>query len=827
MKCKKPTILISDDSRMNRELLISMLEDQYEIVETENGAQAVEFLREDASRFSAFLLDIQMPVMDGFDVLAYMNKYGWIEEIPVVIISSEDSSAYMERAYNLGAVDYIPRPFDETVVRRRIHNTILLYSKQRRLTGIVMEQLREKRRGDQLMISILAHIVEFRNGESGLHVMHVHVITQMLLQQLLIKTNQYPLTQKKINLISTASALHDIGKLSIPDAILNKPGRYTAEEFEIMKGHAIAGSEMLRDLPFQSEPLLKVAYEICRWHHERYDGKGYPDGLKGDDIPISAQAVSLADVYDALTSERCYKKAYSHKQALNMILGGQCGIFNPILLSCLQDIESLLEQKLKAKSLSSMEEDEEDNKHIAEQLHRYGLITSEKQLREQEYANQRLRFISDQSDAIFFSYAMESSLLLINKYGAAQLNLDERIENPLDNEAVRDCMTADTLRLFEEKIKKATAEQPDFQLELQHKGALTSRTFHCFCHTIWSGNADSCIAMIAKMADADQTSGSTEKVADSRMWYAAFLKKDDQACGGVSMENAEVRTLLQYLQAFFDTVRLVDPKKNIQITVDETGICRETPYCCYQIWNRTEKCENCISAKCTAGKGRLTKFEFSGKDIYHVRAVYVEIENHPYSLELIDKITDEALMQGLEKDHLIRSIADYRREIYTDPVAGIRNRRYYEEQLKNLEGTYGVAMIDVDHFKAINDTYGHPVGDLALMEVAKNLADCVRKTDAVVRFGGDEFVVVFSEIPPEKFVEKLKQMGDRIKTAVLPDYAQIHLSISVGGIYGSNSISELTAMADDLMYQAKRENRGVMVRLSGGVMVFNESERML
>ena len=214
MKYQKPAILISDDSRMNRELMVSMLEDQYEIVETENGAQAVELLREDVSRFSAFLLDIQMPVMDGFDVLAYMSKYRWIKEVPVVIISSENSPAYIERAYNLGAIDYIPRPFDETVVRRRIHNTILLYSRQRRLTGIIMDQLREKRRGDQLMNSILAHIVEFRNGESGLHVMHIHVITQMLLQRLLLKTNQYPLTQEDITLISTASALHDIGKLS-------------------------------------------------------------------------------------------------------------------------------------------------------------------------------------------------------------------------------------------------------------------------------------------------------------------------------------------------------------------------------------------------------------------------------------------------------------------------------------------------------------------------------------------------------------------------------------------------------------------------------------
>ena len=457
--------------------------------------------------------------------------------------------------------------------------------------------------------------------------------------------------------------------------------------------------------------------------------------------------------------------------------------------------------------------DEDDTNLIVEQLHRYGLLTSERQLWEQEYANQRLCFISDQSNAIFFSYAMETSLLLINKYGAAQLNLDEMIENPLDNKVVRDCMTADTLRCFKEKIGEATAEQPDFQLDLQYKDSLTSRHFHCVCHTIWSGKAESCMAIIVKMVDTDQAMGQQKGLL--RSGNTGLLKRGFQACNGVSMENAEVWALLQYLQAFFDIVRLVDSRKNIQITVDEMGICRETSYCCYQIWNRTEKCENCISAKCVASKECLTKFEFSGKDIYHVRAVYVEIENHPFALEMVSKITDETLMQGLGKDHLVKSIADYHREIYTDPVAGISNRRYYEEQVKNLEGTHGVAMIDVDHFKAINDTYGHQMGDLALAEIAKNLTNCVRKTDVVARYGGDEFVVVFWDISSEKFVEKLKLMEERIKTIILPGYAQIHLSISIGGIYGSNNISELTAMADDLMYQAKRENRGVMVRLSG------------
>ncbi|MEW3562804.1 HD domain-containing phosphohydrolase, partial [Enterococcus avium] len=248
----------------------------------------------------------------------------------------------------MGAFDYISRPFDSTIVQRRISNTMFLYARQQRLEKIIAEQFHEQEKNNKLMISILSHIVEFRNGESGLHILHVNTITKYLLKQLVRRTEQYPLSKADISLISTASALHDIGKIAISDTILNKPGRLTEEEFEVMKTHSMVGANMLLELPVEQQeaPLVKVASEICRWHHERYDGNGYPDGLKGDEIPIAAQVVALADVYDALTSERCYKKAYSHKEALNMILEGQCGAFNPTLLLCLQEIADTLESEL-------------------------------------------------------------------------------------------------------------------------------------------------------------------------------------------------------------------------------------------------------------------------------------------------------------------------------------------------------------------------------------------------------------------------------------------------------------------------------------------------
>lgn len=296
---RKKKILIADDSEMNRDLLAAILEDEYDIVQANDGVKAVDYLQKHAEELSLVLLDLVMPQMDGFEVLAYMNKEHWIDYIPVIIISAEDSPAYIKRGYDLGVTDFIGKPFDGNMVRRRSANAILLGAKQRRMTRIVTDQIYEREKSSKLMVSILSHIVEFRNGESGLHVLHIQVITDMLLRYLVQKEqNPYAISKEQIGLISTASALHDIGKITIPDEILNKPGRLTAEEFAVMKGHSMAGANMLDQLPFEQreEPLVKTAYEICRWHHERYDGGGYPDGLKEDEIPISAQAVSLADV---------------------------------------------------------------------------------------------------------------------------------------------------------------------------------------------------------------------------------------------------------------------------------------------------------------------------------------------------------------------------------------------------------------------------------------------------------------------------------------------------------------------------------------------------
>lgn len=341
----KQKVLIVDDAEMNRAILTEILGNEYEILEAENGRECMQLLQKYRTGISVILLDIVMPVMNGFAVLGEMARQGLIDDIPIIMISSADSDDVIRQAYELGVTDYISRPFDAKIVYRRVVNAIKLYAKQRRLVSMVTKQIVEKEKNDNMLIDILSHIVEFRNTESGLHVLHMKQLTELFLSELLQKTDMYHLDAAKRDLIVTASALHDIGKIAIPEEILNKPGRLTKEEFEIMKTHTTIGSEMLDNIEgYGDEPLVRTAYAICRWHHERYDGRGYPDGLVGEQIPISAQIVALADVYDALVSERSYKKAFSHETAVQMILNGECGTFNPLILDCLRSAADKIPQ---------------------------------------------------------------------------------------------------------------------------------------------------------------------------------------------------------------------------------------------------------------------------------------------------------------------------------------------------------------------------------------------------------------------------------------------------------------------------------------------------
>lgn len=481
----RETILIVDDSAMNRMLLSDILADTYNIIEAEDGEQAIAILQQHASEISIVVLDMVMPKVDGFGVLEAMNENRWIQFLPVVSISTESSPEFVERAYSLGVTDFINRPFDELIVIRRVSNTIKLYAKQRKLTNMVANEIFEKERNGSLMITILSHIVEFRNGESGMHVMNIGTLTEILLNQISKKDDKYYLPYAERDLIVKASALHDIDKISIPEEVLNKPGKLTDEEFEAMKQHTVIGYQMLSDLGFQDEPLVKVSREITRWHHERYDGRGYPDGLKGDEIPLSAQIVSLADVYDALTSERVYKPAFSHEKAIQMILNGECGAFNPLLLECLVEAQDAIRQGLAQpnRAFNSYE----DLKSIAPAIQdAETLDVTEYALDQLENEREKNHFLTEISRQLQFDYNKSLDLLHIPVWAAKRLGTPAQIKDPLHTEALANLISHDLVELLSKAITETTPQDPLVRLDC----SVTSNgeAYDCIIitKTVWS-----------------------------------------------------------------------------------------------------------------------------------------------------------------------------------------------------------------------------------------------------------------------------------------------------------------------------------------------------
>ncbi|WP_080800837.1 response regulator [Arabiibacter massiliensis] len=462
---KRQTILIVDDTALNRSLLSDILSQEYDILEARDGVEAVELLRRKEGAISLLLLDIVMPNMDGFDVLAYLHRHNWSAEIPVIVISAETSPAYIRKGFELGVVDYVNRPFDPEVVLQRVRNTIALYAKQSRLKDLVVEQVGEREKTNTLMVDILSTIVEFRNGESGLHVTRIRIITELLLEAMKRRFPEYELTPSKIALISNAAALHDIGKIATPEEILNKPGRLTPEEFEIMKEHAAVGDDMLAGLHFgKDEHLVQYARQICRWHHERWDGGGYPDGLVGAQIPVAAQAVSLADVYDALVSARVYKPPYTHEQAIAMITNGECGAFNPDLLQCFLDDADYIKEMVRIRSDGSNEVFDV-GKLSREVMERTAPGLSDRTVLLLERERVKTAFFASLEEGVLFDFDPGSDTLVFSGTQRAQFGLPEIVVGIADADVPPQVKPA--FGLVRDAVYAATEDNPVANVEFE------------------------------------------------------------------------------------------------------------------------------------------------------------------------------------------------------------------------------------------------------------------------------------------------------------------------------------------------------------------------
>ena len=778
----KQKILIVDDSEINRAMLKEILGEGYEYLEAENGLRAIEILRR-RTDIALVLLDLIMPEMDGFDVLRVMQCYAWQEEIPVIVISAAEDTRSVERAYDMGVADYIRRPFERVMVLRRVKNALMLYAKQKRLTRLVTDQVYEKEHNGVLMINILSHVVEFRNSESGQHVLHIRTLTGLLLHQLVQKTDRYQLDESDISLISTASALHDIGKIMISEEILNKPGRLTEEEYATIKTHTTEGARILKGLAIgQDEPLVKVAHAICRWHHERWDGGGYPDRLKGDEIPIAAQVVALADVYDALTSERCYKQSYSHEKAVDMILHSECGSFNPLLMECLKESSELLRTELQRSEYDRGFRHE--TRRLSEEiLHREALPREDRAQRLLDLERERTAFYAEQRGGIQFDYdILSGSVTVVNRY-EDPVNRTQKLD--FDKGMGLTFLSGKDRRKLLDAIAAATPEEPDAAFSVLVAVDQEYRLHRLVMHTMWSrAGVRHCVSVVGQITD------------DHARLQALML-------GDVNSDQPEA--LLERLKGIFDIVRLVDPESTKVLSLGKDGRLTEMPGTCHMVWNKSGRCENCISSKALARKESLNKIEFKDDQAYFVMAKYVEVGGRGCVLEMVSKLSDGRWLDMGGRRMLLDRGSNFDRSAFVDSLTGAYSRQYFECFLAESEQVEGVVMIDVDHFKEVNDRFGHLVGDKALQSVAQSILSNLRQTDVLVRYGGDEFLLLVPHIRPGEHV--IQRVREAAASARVEGYPELELSASVGGVCGVHPLTEAIRQADVKMYQNKAERK--------------------
>ena len=778
----KQKILIVDDSEINRAMLKEILGEGYEYLEAENGLRAIEILRR-RTDIALVLLDLIMPEMDGFDVLRVMQCYAWQEEIPVIVISAAEDNRSVERAYDMGVADYIRRPFERVMVLRRVKNALMLYAKQKRLTRLVTDQVYEKEHNGVLMISILSHVVEFRNSESGQHVLHIRTLTDLLLHQLVQKTDRYQLDESDISLISTASALHDIGKIMIPEEILNKPGRLTEEEYATIKTHTTEGARILKGLAIgQDEPLVKVAHAICRWHHERWDGGGYPDRLKGDEIPIAAQVVALADVYDALTSERCYKQSYSHEKAVDMILHGECGSFNPLLMECLKESSELLRTELQRSEYDRGFRHE--TRRLSEEiLHREALPREDRAQRLLDLERERTAFYAEQRGGIQFDYdILSGSVTVVNRY-EDPVNRTQKLD--FDKGMGLTFLSGKDRRKLLDAIADATPEEPDAAFLVLIAVDQEYRLHRLVMHTMWSrAGVRHCVSVVGQITD-------------------DHVRLQELMLGDVNSDQPEA--LLERLKGIFDIVRLVDPESTKVLGLGKDGRLTEMPGTCHMVWNKSGRCENCISSKALARKESLNKIEFKDEQAYFVMAKYVEVGGRGCVLEMVSKLSDGRWLDMGGRRMLLDRGSNFDRSAFVDSLTGAYSRQYFECFLAESEQVEGVVMIDVDHFKEVNDRFGHLVGDKALQSVAQSILSNLRQTDVLVRYGGDEFLLLVPHIRPGEHV--IQRVREAAASARVEGYPELELSASVGGVCGVRPLTEAIRQADEKMYQNKAERK--------------------
>ena len=662
---EKQKILIADDSELNRALLMELLGAEYDYLEAENGAETVKLLQSRGD-IDLLLLDVWMPEPDGFGVLELMNRFHWIEEVPVIMISVEQDAAFHARAFELGAADFIRRPFNGAVVRRRVENTLMLYARQKRLTELVGEQVYARSRESGILVDLLSGVLSSHCGVPPDHAARIRSLTGALLRELSRRTERYRLSENDIARIAAVSAFYDVGKLHVPAELLRRPGALTPEETAAVRAHAVRGAELLDALPVpQDDFLLRTGREICRWHHERWDGGGYPDGLRGDAIPVAAQAVSLADAYIALTEARPWRKACPQKTALAMLRAGDCGAFNPLLL---ESLDAAVDAAARESAAPDHYRDEADR-----------------------IAAEALR-------------------------GRA-LPLDDRPQ-----------------RLLEVEREKTN----------YYAGLVGGIQFEC------------------------DIPSRRVTLADRRPGGQGRITVLDMACRG-------------------EQTQLLAPEDFAAV---HRALLQTTPY--------APDCAMEVRLPADGQKSRAAWL--TARTLWSRRAPVTRIGAVGCLQELPDSDAP-APAAGSSFSAAMESLS-------VDPLTGARSRWFLEYGLPEHARFDAAAMLDVDRFKAINDTYGHAAGDAALRAAADAVRGALRPGDLIVRTGGDEFLLLFPAIGAEELDALLSSVRAAVAAARTTDWPELRLSVSIGSARGASSLRDALREADRNMYRDKTRSEG-------------------
>lgn len=574
------------------------------------------------------------------------------------------------------------------------------------------------------------------------------------------KTDRYHLEREDIGAIRMASGLHDIGKLQIPEEILTKPHSLTPEEYEIVKRHTQIGAKLITDLPiYQNERLVKYAIEICRWHHERWNGEGYPDGLKGDAIPIAAQVVSVADVYDALTSERCYKEAFSHEKSMRMIHSGECGSFNPLLLECLDEIAVRLQKELSV--VPHLDQGHSEARRTVEELYasRSEDSTTRVAIQLEEERGKR-QFFSELTDELWFEYTTNPDAIALS---ASCKQADRAF--PRSWSIRRGVPIFSPWWAQKRSTRSAAGPKPatidetyfETEAEIRLDGAMhwCKLAIMVTWSSIEAGRYNSLLGIIRDIDKSYRHLSDVQQALPRESVQALTPMMSDGADDVLRVSKEQVDGLLAGYRRIFDIARLVALTICVELTKTDEGYTLKKSEHCYAVWKKKRRCENCISQEVLCTHKPQTKIETRESDIYYVLASFIEVDGRPYSLELVKRIKSDDMF---ERENVLNQLLVRNRQVYMDSVTKVYNRRYYDERLKNLEGWFSFAMIDMDNFKHINDRFGHQAGDAVLYRAAQAIKSQIRSDDELVRYGGDEFFLLFRDLPQQILEKKLQSI---------------------------------------------------------------------